>query len=141
MCSLCHKAVGDASHFLSECEALDGERKARRTNIRDVANENFAIKVLNSIKCNEVISEWFLCGDYEKICQFSRHSTVNFNIPVTSLCPFLRVCLCYSIFLSERLSVYVHLRLCSVILGKPYKGTVISNNSNNMHRYYYYYNE
>ena len=27
LCLLCHKAVGDASHFLSECEALDGERK------------------------------------------------------------------------------------------------------------------
>ena len=28
LCSLCHKAVGDISHFLSECEVLDGERKA-----------------------------------------------------------------------------------------------------------------
>ena len=27
LCLLCHKVIGDVSHF-SECEALDGERKA-----------------------------------------------------------------------------------------------------------------
>ena len=36
LCSLCHKAVGDVSHFFSECEALDGERKALRATLRDV---------------------------------------------------------------------------------------------------------
>ena len=50
LCLLCHKAVGDVSHFLSECEALDGERNALRSTLRDVASENFAIEVLNSIK-------------------------------------------------------------------------------------------
>ena len=55
LCSLCHKAVGDVSHFLSECEALDVERKALRTTLKDVADENFAIKVMNSIKNNEVV--------------------------------------------------------------------------------------
>ena len=57
LCSLCHKAVGDVSHFLSEYEALDGERKALRATLKDVANENFAIKVLNSIKDNEVVKQ------------------------------------------------------------------------------------
>ena len=27
LCLLCHKAVGDVNHFLSECEAFDGERE------------------------------------------------------------------------------------------------------------------
>ena len=45
----------DVSHFLSECEALDVERKALRATLKDVANENLAIKVLNSIKDNEVV--------------------------------------------------------------------------------------
>ena len=40
------QAVEDVSHFLSECEALDGERKALRTTLRDDANENYAIEVL-----------------------------------------------------------------------------------------------
>ena len=57
MCLLCHKAVGDVSHFLSECEALDGERKDLKFTLRDVANKNFAIEVLNSIKDNEVIKQ------------------------------------------------------------------------------------
>ena len=68
LCSLCHKAVGDVSHFLSECEALDGERKALRTTLRDVTNENFAIKVLNSIKDIEVVKKvvalWRLQEDF-----------------------------------------------------------------------------
>ena len=55
MCSLCHKAVGDVSHFLSECEALDVERMALRATLKDVTDENFAIEVLNSIKDNEVV--------------------------------------------------------------------------------------
>ena len=55
LCSLCHKAVGDVSHFLSECEALDAERKALRSTLLDVAYENFAIGVLNSIKDNVVV--------------------------------------------------------------------------------------
>ena len=39
----------------------------------------------------------------------------------------------YFIF-CPRLSVYVHLLLCSVILGKPYKSIVMSNNNNdNIH--------
>ena len=33
LCLLCHKAVGDVSHFLSECEALDGEIKALRATL------------------------------------------------------------------------------------------------------------
>ena len=60
LCSLCHKAVGNVSHFLSECEVLDVERKAPRATLRDVANENFAIEVLNSIKDNEVVAMWRL---------------------------------------------------------------------------------
>ena len=55
LCSLCLKAGVEVSHFLSECKVLDGERKALRTTIRDVVNENFAIKVLNSIKNNVVV--------------------------------------------------------------------------------------
>ena len=55
LCLVCHKAVGDVSHFLSECEALDVERKALRATLKDVADENFAIEVLNSIKDNEVV--------------------------------------------------------------------------------------
>ena len=47
--------VGDVSHFLSECEALDGERKTLRSTLRDVASENFAIEVLNSIEDNIVV--------------------------------------------------------------------------------------
>ena len=31
--------------------------------------------------------------------------------------------------------MYVHLLLCSAILGKPYKSTVISNNNNNNNIY------
>ena len=42
---------------LCECEALDGERKALRTTLRDVVNENFAIEVLNSIKDNVVVKQ------------------------------------------------------------------------------------
>ena len=57
LCSLCHKAVGDISHFLSECEALDGERKALKSILRDVTNETFASEVLNSIKDNRVVKE------------------------------------------------------------------------------------
>ena len=34
----------------------------------------------------------------------------------------------FNMFLTVRVSVYVHLLLCSVILGKPYKSTLISNN-------------
>ena len=33
--------------------------------------------------------------------------------------------------------MYVHLLLCSAILGKPYKSTVISNNNNNNNMYIY----
>ena len=55
LCSLCHKAVGDVSHFLSECEALDVERKVLRATLKDVTDENFAIEVLNSIKDNDVV--------------------------------------------------------------------------------------
>ena len=92
MCSLCHKAVGDVNDFLSECEALDGERALRAT-LRDVANENFAINVLNSIKDYEIMSEWLLCGNCVMICWFSRHLTVDFDVPVTFFCPSLGVCL------------------------------------------------
>ena len=64
LCLLCNTAVGDVNHFLSECEALDGERKTLRTTLRDVTDENFAIKVLNSIKDNivvkRVVSMWRL---------------------------------------------------------------------------------
>ena len=55
LCLLCHKAVGDVSHILSECEALDVERKALRATLKDVTDENFAIEVLNSIKDNDVV--------------------------------------------------------------------------------------
>ena len=59
LCSLCHKAVGDISHFLSDCEALDGERKALKSILRDVANETFTTEVLNSIKNNRVVKQVF----------------------------------------------------------------------------------
>ena len=54
---LCHKAVGDISHFLSECEALDGERKGLKSILRDVTNVTFATEVLNSIKDNQVVKQ------------------------------------------------------------------------------------
>ena len=57
LCLLCHKAVRDISHFLSDCEALDGERKALKSILRDVANETFTTEVLNSIKDNQVVKQ------------------------------------------------------------------------------------
>ena len=57
LCLLCHKAVGDISHFLGDCEALDGESKALKSILRDVANETFTTEVLNSIKDNRVVKQ------------------------------------------------------------------------------------
>ena len=57
MGDLFYLAVGAISHFLSDCEALDGERKALKSILRDVANETFTTEVLNSIKDNRVVKQ------------------------------------------------------------------------------------
>ena len=49
LCLLCHKAVGDVNHFLSECEALEKERGSLRTIMKDEADEDFVVEVLNSV--------------------------------------------------------------------------------------------
>ena len=97
LCSLRHKAEGDISHFLSECEVLDGERKALKSTLRNVANENFATEGLISIKdilvVKQVVDMWRFRG---LLIYISRHLPVDLNVPAiyTTLCPSLGVCLC-----------------------------------------------
>ena len=58
-----------------------------RERLWDVANENFVIKVLNSIKNNVVVKQVIaICGDCDKICQLSQHLLdVDFDVPVLLL--------------------------------------------------------
>ena len=106
-------------HFLSECEALDGERKALRSTKRDVASENFAIKVLNSIKDNSGQAN----GCYEEIARRFVSLAVIYNVHlIQCICDFslsLPQNLLFNFILPVRLSVHVHLLLCSATLAAP----------------------
>ena len=129
---LCHKAVRDISHFLSDCEALDGERKALKSILRDVANETFTTEVLNSIKDNQVVKQvvsmWRFREDLLVWLSFTCSFRCTCYLPLPWRSSLLVLLFCLVICACV-------LFLCSAIMGKPYKSTVKSNNNdNNMYR-------
>ena len=104
---------------------MDEERRTLRTTLRDVADENFAIEVLNSIKYNVVIKRVVSVEIVRGFVSSAQICNVDFDVPVTFLCPSLGVCLCYSIlfyFLSEVICVCMCIYFCVVLFwGNPTK--------------------
>ena len=49
LCLLCHKAAGNVNHFVSDCEALDGERKALKSILRRVIITDIRILEISGV--------------------------------------------------------------------------------------------